>query len=217
MAILDLVPGIEVSVCVDGHPLKEYNDDEEVEAQPREAFQHQATRTVSKYVESTTDKEFEIRYSVTRAFKMDCPTLSFRIFVDGARARSCLFEVREYKELAKSKRPYTERTIKGIESSLNGRVVVKPFKFSEIKTSTAFKLHSNIVLILIAMDDTKLASIKSDSKLVKNFGEICLRVYRRSEAIRSKNQNPKVETGSKLIPEIHEKALKGQAKSHGVG
>jgi hypothetical protein len=70
MAILDLVPGLEVTVCVDDHPLEEYNDDEEVEAQPGEAFQHQASRTVSKYVESITDKEFEIRCNVTSAFNM---------------------------------------------------------------------------------------------------------------------------------------------------
>ena len=213
MAILDLVPGLEVTVCVDDHPLEEYNDDEEVEAQPGEAFQHQASRTVSKYVESITDKEFEIRCNVTSAFNMDCPTLFFTVFVDGAKLVSRLIR---YKTLAASQLSYAE-TIKGIDLNINGRLAVKPFKFSEIKTSSVFTQLSNLVLIWIATDDAKLDSIKRDSKLVKSIGEISLWVYRKSEAVRSKIQNPRPGSGTEVVSEVHEKALKGQAKSHRVG
>jgi tRNA U54 and U55 pseudouridine synthase Pus10 len=134
MAIIDLVPGIEVSICVDDHPLVEYNDDEEVGAQHGEAIQHQATRTVSKYVESATDKEFGIRYNVTSAFNMDCPTIMFKVFIDGVNIRSQIVRAHRYKELAASGLPYA-KTMKGVESKINGMVVVKLFKFTEIKTS----------------------------------------------------------------------------------
>ena len=137
MAIIDLVPGIEVSVCVDDHPLEEYNDDEEVEAQPGGAIQHQATRTVSKYVESATDKEFEIRYNVTSAFNMDCPTVMFKFFVDGTHIASRILPAHKYKMLAASKLSFS-KTIRGIDLNINGTLVVKPFKFSEIKTSSVF-------------------------------------------------------------------------------
>ena len=73
------------------------------------------------------------------------------------------------------------------------------------------------MLILVAMDDAKLASIMQDSKLVKSVGEICLWVYRKSEAVCSKDQNPRLKTDPEVVSEVHEKALKGQAKSHGVG
>jgi hypothetical protein len=73
------------------------------------------------------------------------------------------------------------------------------------------------VLILIATDDAKLASMKQDSELVKSVGEISVRVYRKSEAVHSNDQNPRPGTGSEVVSEVHEKALKGQAKSHGLG
>lgn len=60
MAILNSLPGLEVFAYIDGEPLEEYNDDEEEELEETLVTEHQAASTVSKYVESASDKEFYI-------------------------------------------------------------------------------------------------------------------------------------------------------------
>jgi hypothetical protein len=81
MAVLNGLEGIEVTVCVDGQALREYNDDE-VEAQPGVVGAHQASKTVSKWIEADTGKDFVIKMGVKSPYQMDCPTLSFKVQVD---------------------------------------------------------------------------------------------------------------------------------------
>jgi len=61
MAVLDGLPGLEVFVCIDGQPIQEYNDDEEEEVAQTPVAEYQAAKTVSKFVESISDKEFSIQ------------------------------------------------------------------------------------------------------------------------------------------------------------
>lgn len=87
MAILDAIRGIEVTVCVDGQALEEYDDDE-FEAESGEIGEHQASRTVAKYIESCTGKEFSIKIMVNKAYKFDSPNISFELYIDGLYVRS---------------------------------------------------------------------------------------------------------------------------------
>src|ERR1700759_106583 len=87
MAVLDSLEGIEVTVCVDGQALRDYNDDE-IEAKSGPFSAHQASKTVSKYIEATTGKEFSIKIVVRDLAKIDCPALNFQVNVDGMRV-SC--------------------------------------------------------------------------------------------------------------------------------
>jgi len=134
MAVLDALEGIEVTICVDGQALHEYNDDE-IEAQAGAVGAHQASRTVSKYIEAATGKEFAVKVTVKSPYKMDCPILSFPCRVDGMKVGSRILLKTEY-ECASG----FEVVVNGLQHNLGGlsrRCSIKPFQFAEIKTSTS--------------------------------------------------------------------------------
>ncbi|KAH9209713.1 hypothetical protein DL95DRAFT_276706, partial [Leptodontidium sp. 2 PMI_412] len=84
MAILDSLSGIEVTVLVDGESLVEYDaeNDNVVHTNPAAAA-HQRDRTVTKYIESSTGKAFSVKVNVKAPYKIDCPNVSFELYVDG--------------------------------------------------------------------------------------------------------------------------------------
>jgi hypothetical protein len=86
MAVLDALPGLNVSIHVDGEPLPEYEDETEEETPDGDITEYQASGTVCKYVEAMSDKEFCIKITLNSPYKMDCPTLMFRISIDGIHA-----------------------------------------------------------------------------------------------------------------------------------
>ncbi|KAH9207285.1 hypothetical protein DL95DRAFT_396184 [Leptodontidium sp. 2 PMI_412] len=190
MAILDRVPGLEVTVHVDGQQAQEYDDDEGEPAVLGAVGWYQAARTVRKYVESISDKEFLVQLSLDRSFKFDCPTLSCELSIDGKIVRSPVI-------YRKHQDSFT-LDIDGIKTSAGDgkRALLKPFKFSKIETST---------------DDAKLKDIKEDSEHMNEVGEIAFRIWRSSEARPREAHNYTELAGAKAV---HEKALKGQAKSH---
>jgi len=134
MAVLDALEGIEVTICVDGQALHEYNDDE-IEAQAGAVGAHQASKTVSKYIEAATGKEFAIKTAIKSPYKMDCPTLSFLCTVDGMKVCNRILRKTNYKSASGF-----ETVVKGLRHDLGGvseRSFIKPFQFAEIKTSTS--------------------------------------------------------------------------------
>jgi hypothetical protein len=69
------------------------------------------------------------------------------------------------------------------------------------------------MLTCVATNDDKLESIKNDARKIKSAGEITLKVFRSSEATKSKGRgNTKLKGFEFKL--VHEKALKGQATSH---
>ncbi|TGO50407.1 hypothetical protein BCON_0184g00120 [Botryotinia convoluta] len=111
MAVLEGVRGIEVTVCADKQALQEYDDDEPEGVSAEVGGYDRDTKTVSKYIESTTGKVFYIKLEISKAYKLDSPIISFRVFVDGMK-------------------------IKGVKNELdNGQTFMMPFKFSDIITS----------------------------------------------------------------------------------
>jgi hypothetical protein len=129
MAVFDFIKGIRVTVHVDGQALQEYDDDE-IEVKPGDVGEYQASRTVSKYIEATGDKEFSIHVSIRSPYKMDCPALCFNTYVDGVYIPSPLSTKTRYQ----SKGSFDAK-IEGVISGPHGRTILKPFKFSSIKTS----------------------------------------------------------------------------------
>lgn len=93
MAILDSLPGIEVMICVDDEPLREYEEpeDEIVLEEPSEldeeseVAKHQRSVTVKRLVESTAGKFYTIRCIIKDPYRFDgaCTHLSLRANVDG--------------------------------------------------------------------------------------------------------------------------------------
>ncbi|PQE20745.1 hypothetical protein CJF30_00002064 [Rutstroemia sp. NJR-2017a BBW] len=125
MAISHLLPDIEVTVDVDKQPLKEYNDDD-IEVVPGKIGEHQASRTVAKYIEAVSGKEYSINMKVGSGYQRDFPTLGFTITIDGKKVVSWLLT--EDRGL-----PWSKRT-KGVESVVDGHGILKCFQFSGLKT-----------------------------------------------------------------------------------
>lgn len=72
MAIIDSVPGVEVSICVDKVPLTEYPDDEQ-----------EGGHTTSRYVEAVSGREFTIKLEVTEAAVFVSDRIAFDVYIDG--------------------------------------------------------------------------------------------------------------------------------------
>ncbi|KAH7319175.1 hypothetical protein BKA65DRAFT_409663 [Rhexocercosporidium sp. MPI-PUGE-AT-0058] len=190
MAILERVEGLEVTVHIDGQPAQEYDDDEGEQVVPGAVGWYQAARTIRKYVESISDKEFLVQLSLDKSFKFDCPTLRCDLSIDGKVVRTPL--IYQNHQDSFTLRIDGIKTLAGDEKT----ALLKPFKFSKIETST---------------DDAKFKDIKEDSKQMSEVGEISIRIWRSSEAIPSQRHDYSELSAAKSV---HEKALKGQAKSH---
>lgn len=78
MAILAGIPGIEVTVWCNGAQLHEYPDECGDGVDPAVEY-----KTVTKYVESTANAEFCIRFTVTPPFKLGRKDLGFYVALDG--------------------------------------------------------------------------------------------------------------------------------------
>jgi hypothetical protein len=97
MAIIPDLPGLEVTVCVNGTALTEYADDQPLaQVLPITLQERPATKAMSKYVESGTDQEFAIGLTISSLFKLDCPSLGFSLLVDGVRVTKTIFRGSQY-------------------------------------------------------------------------------------------------------------------------
>jgi len=75
--------GLEVTVCVDGKALAEYEaDNDQVEHDDPAVVQHQSKWTITKYIEATSGKAFTIKLSAKDPYELDAPNLAFEVNVD---------------------------------------------------------------------------------------------------------------------------------------
>ena len=73
MAVTEHLPGVTITVVVDGVDLKEYRD----------ADIQEETRTITRYIEAVSGKNFEIYITLDKDCEFFGEDLSFRICVDG--------------------------------------------------------------------------------------------------------------------------------------
>lgn len=72
MAVLDSLPGVEVTVVVDGKDLHEYRD----------ADMEDDENTVTKYIEAVDDANFAINIKATKDARFEGTCLAFKVLVD---------------------------------------------------------------------------------------------------------------------------------------
>lgn len=143
MAVLDKVRGLTACVMVDGKPLEEYEDDEDEEerAEDSNAAQYRASRTITKYVESASNKEYAIQINLGRMYHFDSPTLHVDVKIDGkVMARQLISK--EFHKMRKNLLDPSETLVEGVYTKpvgSEGRSLLKKFKFSKI---TLCKVHS---------------------------------------------------------------------------
>lgn len=186
---------------VEGNPLEDYEDDEGVELGPNDDESYRANRIVSKYVETISDKEYTIKMQVDPVYTILSPTLGYRVIVDGQ-----LIEVPVIQLSTKNpvgghlKDPVSRNSIgrKVQDGQFGNRILLQKYRFAKIE---------------ITNDGIRDKEAKTDAEHVAQIGEICVEIYRMSECIEDKVARHKSNSLSGSI-NIHEKVLKGQAKSH---
>lgn len=86
MAIHPELPGLEVTIRMDGAELHEYpteNNASMPETRDRKVLRHRKRYTVSNYIESVTDSTFTINLRIKAPFKFDSHSLTVYAFADG--------------------------------------------------------------------------------------------------------------------------------------
>lgn len=115
MAISDDLPGVEVSITQNGQALKEYLDDTLTEDE----------RTVTRYIEATSDENSELCLKATRGTAFDGDCMGCRVEIDGQRIAEPLLE---------KSRTKSEDHIAIVEGIGIGGGTVKRFKFACLET-----------------------------------------------------------------------------------
>lgn len=139
MAIFDLYPGLEVNITIDGVALPEYDDDEEEPPKPDPVAAYQALRTVTKYIESVSDKEFTIELKLNPGYVMNCGSLTVQVFIDGQRLNSRSIIKRSYPGhfMGDTVVQTLKRAIDGTHVAIPNKPshqLLKKYKFSKILT-----------------------------------------------------------------------------------
>ncbi|KAF7871595.1 hypothetical protein EAF04_003702 [Stromatinia cepivora] len=162
MAISDLLPGVETTVCVDGIPLVEYdNNDIKSEAGTSVEKKALASKTVSKYIEALTDKNFVVNVAVNKAYKSnyanDSSCLIVKITIDGITVRESNFTVFHT-------HPWQWTLYaRGLYSVENGVEGFKPFAFSKLA---------------ISEDEAPYSKAIRDAQRIEGVGEIIVSFHR---------------------------------------
>ncbi|KAL2032885.1 hypothetical protein VTO58DRAFT_106057 [Aureobasidium pullulans] len=115
MAILDSLPGVEITVVVDGEDLHEYQD----------ADMEDEENTVTKYVEAVTGANFTIKIMVPKKFGFEGTCLSFHVLVDGAEAEHPLIQPRHVRRAPK---------VRSVEGARVSNTHIRKFRFTELET-----------------------------------------------------------------------------------
>ncbi|KAI9648571.1 hypothetical protein NHQ30_003207 [Ciborinia camelliae] len=158
MAISDLLPGVEVTVCVDDIPLVEYeNNDIKPEVDESEKKKILSSKTHFKYIEAITDKEFSIKFTVDAAHKpsyaRDNLGLIAIVLIDGIRvSKRDSFDTHQWKACVSS-----------LYSVENGEEGFRAFRFSKLA---------------ISEDEMALSRAIEDAKRVEGLGEIIVSFHR---------------------------------------
>ncbi|ATZ50290.1 hypothetical protein BCIN_05g06580 [Botrytis cinerea B05.10] len=195
MAVLDKLPGLEFYFEVNGERLEEYDDDEEVEIKPGPVGKYQSSRTVAKYIEAVTGAAFGIKCHISSGFKMDSPNLFIKVYADG-----------NYAEGKVAKYPYLESTL-----TFDGPLIFYPMSGGSAERYA--RQHYRFSELDISSDEARLSSLSKDKVKAEKVGTIEIKIWRGSESTPSRPS----EYEYRAIPgKFHEKALKGQAKSHSV-
>ncbi|KAF2651346.1 hypothetical protein K491DRAFT_98202 [Lophiostoma macrostomum CBS 122681] len=188
MAVLDAVPGLKVQVFVNGLPLLEYEDDEDVE-QNRERDD-----VVTKYVEATSGANFEIRYTLgTDIWTVDSPghDVQSSLVMDGKRVEKICYSYSPHRASAISK-------LSGVLSYRHGQWTIQRFRFSALnidETSTT------------RLDRETMEALKYAGQMTVTFHAI-----KKSKIVKMPTKERTLEFSN--LGTLSEKMLKGQALSH---
>ncbi|KAI1640149.1 hypothetical protein F4809DRAFT_591663 [Biscogniauxia mediterranea] len=190
MAILEEIPGIEVTVQVNGRNAIEYDD-------PHASEQESAadSPTSCKYIESIDDAEFSVSVVATGRYTWrHHHALLATLYADGQRVRGKVMEV----------------------SSSDNRITIEGRRHFDMKKQQWYLQRFKFAAIS-TVDDSKQDRVQRDKELAARLGIIEVRLRRVRVLGRlpvSSHHSPGCQPQAKH--ELSEKSLKGKAISHGV-
>ncbi|KAI0024995.1 hypothetical protein F4780DRAFT_775468 [Xylariomycetidae sp. FL0641] len=189
MAILDVLPGVEVTVQVNGHDLPEYN--ELPDATHDLAFPPSCPVS-HKYIECVDGVEFAIHACVSPEYAWGYRghALLLGNYVDGKYVNGLIVH--------QSPQP--------VHSILDGNAYYNRRDRQWYRQAPKFATITTV-------DDKKTEHIERDKKIAKNLGVIELRLYRVTIGEMLPGKKPKYKAKN-LGSDISEKALKGKAVDH---
>ncbi|CAJ2511373.1 Uu.00g069980.m01.CDS01 [Anthostomella pinea] len=193
MAILEDVPGLEVTVRVAGADLPEHDDPH---GQEIESAAANSAPAVCKYLECADDAEFHVHIRVHPDYEWGYRNHSLvaRTYVDGKRIRG------EVMRAVDTQYVPAVRNVLGQEvySNLSGLWSLRRFKFAVVDT----------------VDEAQKERVASDLKIAKDLGVIEVRFSRIIEFGPSQHYSTNDPKSGGF--ELTEKSLKGKAISHGT-
>ncbi|KAH7391271.1 hypothetical protein BKA64DRAFT_710180 [Cadophora sp. MPI-SDFR-AT-0126] len=199
MAVLATLPGIRVTICVDGDMLKEYPaENTPIKHDNPAVISHQESCTVTKFVEATTGQSFTINIAVNEPFEMTSPSVMFHVFADGQIIRKPLMMACAYKNLE------WKRIVEGLPAQVNGsKSTILPLRFSKIAYG-------------MAGDDIPKTSIDNHVEIIGKVGEIVVKMYR-ANSTRTGGLTPSKFAQTDFdTTKYHTKAVVKNSQSHGV-
>lgn len=134
MAILEALPGVVVSISINGQSVKEYEDAGEEVGGPSEP------KTVVKFIEAISDAEFAIKASVLPAFRENRQTiydLAFQLNIDGNWAAGCCWQ----ESIEGVYSPWNTQIEGFHRKDATGRSTLNHFKFADVEIGR-FAVHS---------------------------------------------------------------------------
>ncbi|MCJ1352080.1 MAG: hypothetical protein MMC33_002064 [Icmadophila ericetorum] len=200
---MGILKDVEVFVKVNGQKLKEYIDQDDAE---------DSTTHSVKYVEAKDAAVFEVSFASLVPFDLayhgpqSCQGLRFSLTVDGQKIHSLVLNG----TLLTGK-------ISGVEQKERGGWILKPFTFAQIETSEieTRPMYLHAILTQPEQAEERIGTQAQELKdRVSKIGKIEIGVIRvRNVTIaQSTWEGPNV----KSLKPVPEKALKGQALSHGT-
>lgn len=132
MAIHDDIEGIEVTICMNGEPMPEYDAEAEQSTNPSPIVSlNEDMCTVSKYIEAVTDQNFSVKFKISPEYTATSHHLGFEVLLDGVRVWEPLIDRMKFEMF-----PYSTMVHGAISGERGGNGSLRKFKFSEIETGT---------------------------------------------------------------------------------
>ena len=214
MAVHEDLPGVEASVCIDGQPIEEFDtENDEVKDEDHAVKLHQGIWTTTKYVEAQTDKEFSIKLALKDPYIMDCPSLACKVIVDGEFVSAVAWF-----QIDGELRPSREFVIRGPKTRTTSGTTFKPMRFCKIETSELAPKplrSSRLAERFSASDEASMQQVKEDIGRLSNVGEILVKIHRQEIGVQVQDPYTCKSSGM-ATSKVHEKVLKGEAKTHGT-
>ena len=203
MAIISEVEGLNVQVLVNGQPLVEYDDDEEV-GDENNGIQ----KTTTKYIEAISDAEFTIRYTFDKTFVHKGNDIDVEVYMDGQYMEG---HIRRSPELQSG----CLATVTGHRYRQGNQWFERKFSFSKLSIGECGIPKIYPPANKSSVEDHTLKPTAEIVAKLQQTGVISVRIHR-LVARHQSNGSHKDKHGNG-IGQISEKALKGRALSHAVG